>query len=79
MQYPILKYELVYPNTVINFVGLKTDDLPVIKKDRKYDSEDDYLNTYFRLLREECFHKLRKGISDFREQKCDSRDLRMYR
>ncbi|KAK2558264.1 NFX1-type zinc finger-containing protein 1 [Acropora cervicornis] len=60
---------------------LKTDDLPVIKKDGKYDSEDDYLNTYFRLLREECFHKLRKGISDFvsSEQKCDSKDLRMYR
>ncbi|XP_044174210.1 uncharacterized protein LOC114958008 [Acropora millepora] len=60
---------------------LKTDDLPVIKKDRKYDSEDDYLNTYFRLLREECFHKLRKGISDFvfSGQKCDSKDLRMYR
>ncbi|XP_015763067.1 PREDICTED: NFX1-type zinc finger-containing protein 1-like [Acropora digitifera] len=63
---------------------LKTDDLPVIKKDKKdtkYESEGDYLNTYFRLLREECFYKLRKGISDFFSsgQKCDSKDLRMYR
>ena len=68
----------------ILIVGLKTDDLPVIndgKVKKKYESEEKYLNTYFRLLREECFYKLRKGISDFvvNGQKCDSKDMMMYR
>ena len=47
------------------YLGLKTDDLPVIRQRGPYKSEEEYLNTYFRLLREECFYKLRKGIHDF--------------
>lgn len=59
----------------------KTDDLPAIKKEGKYKSEEEYLNTHYRLLREECFYKLRKGIFDFVEsgQKSDSTDMMMYR
>ncbi|XP_068728425.1 NFX1-type zinc finger-containing protein 1-like [Montipora capricornis] len=58
----------------------KTNDLPVIRKEGQYKSEQEYLETNFRLLREECFHKLRKGISEFvAGQKCDSKDMRMYR
>ena len=66
---------------MVGIVGLKTDDLPVIRKEGRYESEEEYLNTYFRLLREECFYKLRKGVSDFVEngQKCDSKDMMMYR
>ena len=62
-------------------VGLKTSDLPVIREKGKYESEEDYLNTYFRLLREECFYKLRKGISEFVEygQASSSKDLTMYK
>ena len=62
-------------------VGLKTSDLPVIREKGKYESEEDYLNTYFRLLQEECFYKLRKGISEFVEygQASSSKDLTMYR
>ena len=62
-------------------VGLKTSDLPVIREKGNYESEEDYLNTYFRLLREECFYKLRKGISEFVEygQASSSKDLTMYR
>lgn len=60
---------------------LKTDDLPVIREKGPYSSEEEYLNTYFRLLREECFYKLRNGISDFltNGSKCSSKDMTMYR
>ncbi|XP_078352990.1 NFX1-type zinc finger-containing protein 1-like [Oculina patagonica] len=55
-------------------------DLPVIKEKGQYQSEQEYLNTYFRLLREECFHKMRKGISEFvNNEKCDSKDVMIYR
>ncbi|KAJ7323744.1 NFX1-type zinc finger-containing protein 1 [Desmophyllum pertusum] len=59
---------------------IETNDLPVIREEGKYQSEEEYLNTYFRLLREECFHKLRKGISEFTKKgKCDSKDVMIYR
>ena len=63
------------------YLGLKTDDLPKIKKEGSYNSEEEYLNTYFRLLREECFYKLRNGIHDFVKNgyKCSSKDMTMYR
>ena len=63
------------------YLGLKTDDLPVIRQRGPYKSEEEYLNTYFRLLREECFYKLRKGIHDFvtNGDKCSSKDTTMYR
>jgi len=66
---------------VVVILGLKTDDLPKIREEGKYGSEEEYLDTYFRLLREECFYKLRKGISEFVEngQKCDAKDMMMYR
>ena len=67
---------------VILIEGLKTDVLlPVIKEEGMYQSEEEYLDTYFRLLREECFYKLRKGINDFvtNGMKCDSKDMVMYR
>ena len=55
--------------------------MPVVRKDTKYKSEEEYLNTYFRLLREECFYKLRKGINDFVKsgQKCNSKEMTVYR
>ena len=60
---------------------MKTKDLPKIKKEGPYKSEEEYLNTYFRLLREECFHKLREGIYDFVKNGCQSssKDITMYR
>ena len=66
---------------IVLLIGLKTSDLPVIRVKGNYESEEDYLNTYFRLLREECFYKLRKGISEFVEygQTSGSKDLTMYR
>ena len=61
--------------------GVKIDDLPKIKKIGNYQSEEVYLDTHFRLLREECFYKLRKGISGFvaNNSQFDSKDMMMYR
>lgn len=67
---------------VINyFIGVTTDDLPVIREQGKYSTEDEYFNTNFRLLREECFYKLRRGINDFvtSRNKCDLKEIMMYR
>ena len=68
-------------HVVALFIGVKTDDLPVIREQGEYLTEEEYLNTYFRLLREECFYKLRKGIHDFvtNGSKCDQKDMMMYR
>ena len=58
----------------------KSKNLPIIKTKGKYDSEKEYLDTYFRLMREECFYKLKKGISDFVNGKAlDDRNMMMYR
>ena len=60
---------------------MTTDDLPIIRKQGKYSTEDEYLNTNFRLLREECFYKLRKGIHDFvtSGNKHNFKEVMMYR
>lgn len=52
--------------------------LPVIKVGEKYRSPDVYLDTYFRLLREDCFAALKKGISAFRAGELDQRDMRVW-
>ena len=52
----------------------------MIKKEGKYESEKEYLDTYFKPLREECLHKITKGISDFLNKgECDSKDVMLYR
>ena len=47
---------------------------------QEYRSEDEYLDTNFRLIREECFYKLKKGIFTFvKWGDCDPREMMMYR
>lgn len=61
---------------------MTTDTLPVIREREKYSTEDEYFDTNFRLLREECFYKLRRGIHDFvmsPGNKCDLKEIMMYR
>lgn len=72
---------LIPVTTELHEARLKTDDLPKIKPEGNYDSEEEYLNTHFRLLREECFYRLRKGISGFvtNSGQFDSKDMMMYR
>jgi hypothetical protein len=60
--------------------GVSTGDLfvPVVMKTGSYPSSDDYLDTYFRLLREDCFESLRTGIEQLRKGSLDDRDMRVY-
>ena len=43
-----------------------------------YNSAEEYLDTYFRLLRTDCFHALRKGIKALLRGTLDSRDMKVY-
>lgn len=44
-----------------------------------YKSEEEYIKTYYTLLREECFHKGKKGIHSFLVKgKCDPKDNMLY-
>jgi hypothetical protein len=53
--------------------------VPKVLTDQPYESEDAYLDTYFRLLREDCFHELKAGIQKFVRGKLDHRDMAVYR
>ena len=76
----IINYKMSFNLIHLLIEETRTTDLPVIKKEGKYHSEKEYLNTYFRLLREECFHKLKNGVSHFLSKgKCDSKEAMMYR
>jgi hypothetical protein len=59
---------------------VSTRDLfvPVVIKTGPYPSSGDYLDTYFRLLREDCFESLRTGIEQLRKGSLDDRDMRVY-
>ncbi|KAL3693267.1 hypothetical protein R1sor_006918 [Riccia sorocarpa] len=52
-------------------------DLPVNLVGKRYASLLSYLETHFRLLREDCIDPLRQGICAFRNQQ-SSRELRVY-
>jgi hypothetical protein len=52
--------------------------LPLVRKKGPYASPEDYIDTYFRLLREDCFAGLLQGIQAFREGKLDDRDMKMW-
>ncbi|CAJ1404526.1 unnamed protein product [Effrenium voratum] len=43
-------------------------DLPVVRQVGSYRSTSDYLDTYFRLLREDCISSLRKSLADLRDR-----------
>ncbi|KAL5248773.1 hypothetical protein ACHWQZ_G017830 [Mnemiopsis leidyi] len=52
--------------------------MPVTLK-KGYNSTDDYLNVYYRLLRTECFSAIQKGISDLKRGQLDPRDMSVYK
>ncbi|MCO5551811.1 hypothetical protein L7F22_005313 [Adiantum nelumboides] len=52
--------------------------LPVAKLKGNYDSPDHYIDTYFRLLREDAFASLKKGIADFSNGRLDPRDMTVW-
>ena len=49
-----------------------------VKKDTPYKTPHEYMDTYFRLLRADCFSKLREGLHDLFEGKLDPRDMNVY-
>ena len=44
-----------------------------------YPSTESYIDTYFRLLRVDCFSALTKGVTDLISGQLDSRDMNVYR
>ncbi|KAG9285408.1 hypothetical protein G9A89_010883 [Geosiphon pyriformis] len=56
------QYELLQP---------RPQDLPDNKLDEAYENVDQYLETHFRLLREDCIRPLREGIKKLREPEPD--------
>ena len=52
--------------------------LPVVRQKGPYSSPEDYLDTYFRLLRVDCFAGLLQGIQTFREGELGDRDMKMW-
>ena len=53
-------------------------NLRPVKTEGPYDSAHDYIDTYFRLLRADCFDALKKGIADLLTGKLDPRDMNVY-
>ena len=43
-----------------------------------YPSTESYIDTYFRLIRVDCFSALAKGVTDLMSGKLDSRDMNVY-
>ena len=51
--------------------------LPV-KTNHPYKSPEEYMDTYFRLMRTECFSAIQTGIKSLLSGKLDERDMRVY-
>ena len=52
--------------------------LSPVKSNTPYLSEDEYMDTYLRLLRAECFSSIQKGIIELKRGELDSRDMNVY-
>ena len=59
-----LKASEMLSEELMNAINLRP-----VKVNGCYDSADDYVDTYFRLLREDCFFQLKKCIKDLLQQK----------
>ena len=53
-------------------------NLSPVKKTGAYGSTHEYVDTYFRLLRADCFDAIRTGIHDMMQGKLDPRDMNVY-
>jgi hypothetical protein len=52
--------------------------LSEVKVNQPYSTSEQYMDTYFRLLRTECFSGMQTGIKDLLSGKLDERDMRIY-
>uniref|UniRef100_A0A7M5V703 DNA2/NAM7 helicase helicase domain-containing protein n=1 Tax=Clytia hemisphaerica TaxID=252671 RepID=A0A7M5V703_9CNID len=53
-------------------------NLRAVKKKGCYESADEYMDVYFRLLREDCFYNLKKSIKQLINGELDIRDMNVY-
>ncbi len=53
-------------------------NLSPVKVKGSYDSPHEYVDTYFRLLRADCFDAIRTGVHDLMKGKLDPRDMNVY-
>ncbi len=53
-------------------------NLSPVRTEGPYLSIDEYMDTYFRLLRADCFDAIRVGIDDLKKNKLDPRDMNVY-
>lgn len=58
----ILKREEIFDSDLTNKANLRP-----VKKRGKYNSAEEYIDVYFRLLREDCFYNLKKVYPGFVE------------
>ena len=56
----------------------KDKHLSPVNTETGYESSDEYMNTYFRLLRTETFSAIQHGIQDLKAGKLDQRDMNVY-
>ena len=59
--------------------GLALSDLKQVQVKGSYCSPDEYIDVYFRLLREDCLGSIREGISKFLSGSLDERDIKVYK
>ena len=52
--------------------------LHAVRESGAYESAEQYLDTYFRLLREDCFSALKEGVNNLLSGKLDLRDMHVY-
>ena len=68
----IMTTEEVHSNLITDQMNLQP-----VKSVGAYDSPSEYMETYFRLLRTDCFSSLKKGIQDYLGGKLDHRDMKV--
>jgi hypothetical protein len=56
----------------------RDEHLTPVNMNKGYKSSDEYMNTYFRLLRTETFSAIQHGIHDLKAGKLDQRDMNVY-
>lgn len=72
------------PNIVPNSKQMAANDfngvaaLSPVKVGEPYSNEDDYLDTYYRLMWAEAFSKIQEGVQDFVHGKLDARNMDVY-
>ena len=64
------------PELVVDSISYAS--LSPVKVSKPYLSIDEYVDTYFRLLRTDCFDAIRVGISKLMRGKLDLRDMNVY-